>query len=254
MKQVAGAKTNKESKLHGSKKLADVYGIIDEFFKGVWNNKDNKPDPTTGSYKAMGLLQIDSFMQNYDKAGKRLINTGNARFTHTKGGDWASAFPQVLTKTRNFIKNNPVGSAPAIRTELVIADSSSKADMDRAAEAVGGVITTRQTGEKFHFGNPFSHNPNWGIVTGDGTIADAVKAFDAWLAGTEYQDVEPERRQWILDMINSGMLDDTPLVYYTSNATDKTGTHAYSYNKFPNHAHILLKYINMHIANPLNDV
>ena len=253
MRQVANAKTNKEAKQYGSKKLADVYGIIDDFFNGIWNNKDGKPDPTTGSYKAMGLLQIDSFQQN-EKAANKLVNTGNVRFTHTKGGDWATAFPQTLTVTRNYIRNHPVNSAPPIRTELVIADSSSKADMDRAAAAVGGVITTRQKEEKFHFGNPFSHNPNWGIVVGDGTIEDAVKAFDSWLAGTEHQDVEPERRQWILDMINSGMLDDTPLVYYTSNATDKTGTHAYNYNTFPNHAHILLKYINMHIANPMNSI
>ena len=254
LNKIADAPTNKEAKRLGGQHIGDVYGIIDQFFKGVWNNKDEKPDPTTGSYKAMGVLQINSFQQN-EKAAEKLVATGNKRFTHEKGGDWATAFPQVLTVTRNYIRNHVASNnAPAIRTNLVIADSSSQADMDRAAAAVGGVITTRQQGEKFHFGNPFSHNPNWGIVTGDGTIADAVKAFDAWLAGTEHQDVEPERRQWILDMINSGMLDDTPLVYYTSNATDKTGTHAYSYDKFPNHAHILLKYINMHIANPMDSV
>lgn len=252
-KQVADAKTNSEAKRLGKHNVGDVYGIIDEFFKGVWNNKDNNPDPTTGSYKTMGVLQVTSFQQN-EKAAEKLVATGNKRFTHTKGGKWANAFPQILAKTRNYMKMHPASKSPAIRTELIIADSSSEQDMNRAAEAVGGVIVTRQRDEKFHYGNPFSHNSKWGIVTGNGTVEDAVKAFDAWLAGTDYKDVEPERRQWILDTINSGMLDDVPLVYYTSNVTDSTGTHAYNYNTFPNHAHILLKYINMHIAYPLDNI
>lgn len=250
MEEVANAKTNKESKRKGKIRIADVFGVVYNYWNGVWSNSKGLPDPTTLSYKIMGLLQIDSFMQNKTKAAA-LVNTGNDKFTHSKGGEWATAFPQVLTKTRNYIRQHINDSdLPSIRTSLVIANSSRKDDMNAAAEASGGVITTRQNGQKFHFGNPFSHNSNWGIVTGNGTISDAVKAFDAWLGGTAYQDVEPERRQWILDMISSGELDEAPLVYYTTHATDKEGTHVYDYTTFPNHAHILLKYINMHIANP----
>ena len=55
---------------------------------------------------------------------------------------------------------------------------------------------------KFHFGNPFSHK--------DGTLAevmvetreDAVRAFEDWLAGRDYHDVEPLRREWILSKIH----------------------------------------------------
>ena len=250
MKEVADAKTNKEAKQKGKTRIADVFGVVYNYWNGVWSNSKGLPDPTTLSYKVMGLLQVDSFMQNTTYA-KKLIDTGNDKFTHTKGKEWTTAFPQVLTKTRNYIRQHiNDSSVPSIRTSLVIANSSSKADMNAAAEASGGVITTRQVGQKFHFGNPFSHNSQWGIVTGNGTIADAVKAFDAWLGGTAYQDVEPERRQWILDMISSGELDEAPLVYYTTHATDNEGTHVYDYTTFPNHAHILLKYINMHIANP----
>lgn len=252
MKEVADAKTNKEAKQKGKTRIADVFGVVYNYWNGVWSNSKGLPDPTTLSYKIMGVLQIDSFMQNKTQA-KKLVDTGNDKFTHTKGGEWSTAFPQVLTKTRNYIRQHINDSdVPSIRTSLVIANSSSKADMNAAAEASGGVITTSQKDQKFHFGNPFSHNPNWGIVTGNGTIADAVKAFDAWLGGTDHQDVEPERRQWILDMISSGELDDAPLVYYITHATDKEGTHVYDYTTFPNHAHILLKYINMHIANPEN--
>lgn len=250
MKQIADAKTNKEAKQLGKFRVGDVFGVVDNYWNGVWSNSNGKPDPNTLSYKVMGLLQIDSFMQN-TTAANDLIDTGNDKFTHSKGAEWITAFPQVLTKTRNYVKQHINDSnTPSIRTQLVIANSSSVADMNAMAEAVGGIITTRKHDQKYHFGNPFSHNSQQGIVTGDGTIRDAVEAFDKWLAGTDYKDVEQERRQWILDMISSGELDDVPLVYYTTNATDKEGTHTYSYDKFPNHAHILLKYINMHIANP----
>jgi hypothetical protein len=55
-----------------------------------------------------------------------------------------------------------------------------------------------RTRHGMHFGNPFSHK--------SGTLAEvvvesrekAVAAFEAWLKGTHYISVEPERRGWIL--------------------------------------------------------
>lgn len=50
-----------------------------------------------------------------------------------------------------------------------------------------------------HFGNPFSH-----LINGSKAVAivltrkDAVEAFEWWLKGEIYQDVEPARRKWIL--------------------------------------------------------
>lgn len=67
-----------------------------------------------------------------------------------------------------------------------------------------------------HFGNPFSPQkeqltPGTIIVS---STAEAVQAYSDWLSGKAYQEVEPERRKWILESINSGKLDGKTLIYY----------------------------------------
>lgn len=54
-----------------------------------------------------------------------------------------------------------------------------------------------------HFGNPFSHRPSKLPVVRVPTPRAAVDAFRAWLAGTDHQDVEPERRRWVLDNLHT---------------------------------------------------
>jgi hypothetical protein len=51
------------------------------------------------------------------------------------------------------------------------------------------------------FGNPFTHKENTAAKIVVGSREEAVQAFRDWLAGTAYQEVEPERRQAILDAI-----------------------------------------------------
>jgi len=51
------------------------------------------------------------------------------------------------------------------------------------------------------FGNPFTHKEGTQAQVVVESRAEAVQAFRNWLAGTAYQDVEPERRQAILDAI-----------------------------------------------------
>ena len=46
-------------------------------------------------------------------------------------------------------------------------------------------------------------------------VDSSVRKFEEWLRGTAYQDVEPERRQAILDRIDSGDLNGRRLDYYT---------------------------------------
>jgi hypothetical protein len=50
-----------------------------------------------------------------------------------------------------------------------------------------------------HYGNPFSHLPNSRAVLEVGSRKEAVEAFEQWLDGADYEEVEPDRRQWILD-------------------------------------------------------
>jgi hypothetical protein len=54
----------------------------------------------------------------------------------------------------------------------------------------------------FHYGNPFSHNPNSKAVIILKTRKESIEAFSKWLNGEDYCDVEPERRKWILEHIH----------------------------------------------------
>lgn len=51
------------------------------------------------------------------------------------------------------------------------------------------------------WGNPFSHLKESAAVVHVKTRDEAVAAYRHWLAGTAYQDIEPERRTKILNHI-----------------------------------------------------
>jgi Domain of unknown function (DUF4326) len=56
-------------------------------------------------------------------------------------------------------------------------------------------VGRRQNGN--HYGNPFSHLPLPHIIP-VGSRDDSIAAYRAWLEGTAHQEVEPDRRAWIL--------------------------------------------------------
>lgn len=115
------------------------------------------------------------------------------------------------------------------------------------AKQIGGIDTLRHPDANgMHFGNPFSPNVKSSAAIHVPSIKDSVIAFSEWLKGNpKYAQVEPERRQWIIDQINSGSLKGKPLVYYTNKIPDNSyGTNMYNSKTAPNHAHVLLNYIN----------
>ena len=57
----------------------------------------------------------------------------------------------------------------------------------------------RKKNGSMHYGNPFSHNPAWGIECQD--RAESVLRYKLWLKGTLLPHVEPQRREWILENI-----------------------------------------------------
>lgn len=115
------------------------------------------------------------------------------------------------------------------------------------AQSIGGIDTLRHPDANgMHFGNPFSPNNKSAASVYVPTIKDSVIAFGNWLKGDpQYANVEPERRQWIINQINNGSLKGKPLVYYTNNIPDNSyGVRQYDAKIAPNHAHVLLDYIN----------
>lgn len=53
--------------------------------------------------------------------------------------------------------------------------------------------------EGMHFGNPFSARPMSLAEVKVGSREESIDAFRDWLDGQAHQEVEPERRKWILD-------------------------------------------------------
>lgn len=58
------------------------------------------------------------------------------------------------------------------------------------------VYIGRRKDTPYHFGNPFRLGENESRGT-------AIEKFEKWLLGLDYQDVEPDRRMWILVNLNS---------------------------------------------------
>jgi hypothetical protein len=59
-----------------------------------------------------------------------------------------------------------------------------------------------RTDEKMHFGNPFTMKEGSRGSVMVGSRAEAIENFELWLSGASFQDVEPERREWILENLD----------------------------------------------------
>jgi hypothetical protein len=56
-----------------------------------------------------------------------------------------------------------------------------------------------------HFGNPFSHIKN-SMVAPERRVAtreEAILCFEAWILGEAFEEIEPDRRLWILQNVKS---------------------------------------------------
>lgn len=137
-----------------------------------------------------------------------------------------------------------MNSVPSI-ADLVITNNPN-ITASKALE-IGGIDTLRHPDKNgMHFGNPFSPLQHSYASVKVNSIKDSVDAFRAWLQGdSRYANVEPQRRQWIVNQINNGSLKGKPLVYYTNKIPDNSyGTNMYNSKTAPNHAHVLLDMIN----------
>jgi len=63
------------------------------------------------------------------------------------------------------------------------------------------VYIGREKDKKMHYGNPWSHRPGHDVII-VATREESIANYDKWLDGTDFQDIQPERRQWILDNLH----------------------------------------------------
>ena len=57
--------------------------------------------------------------------------------------------------------------------------------------------------QKYHYGNPFSTKSSSIAEIQVNSTEEAVSKFRDWLHGTNYQWIEPTRRKWILNNLES---------------------------------------------------
>lgn len=65
------------------------------------------------------------------------------------------------------------------------------------------VYIGRSKGKEFHYGNPFSHNPQSCAEVLVHNRSEAVLAYSEWLQGKAHYTVEPDRRIWILKTLST---------------------------------------------------
>lgn len=173
---------------------------------------------------------------NFAGIGTRELNDAGKR-----------AIEAVYAKTLQNLSSNT--SSNEVKPLVIV----SAREVSQKAREIDGIDTLRHPNSQgMHYGNPFTHNASIAAssttpVIKVNTVKEAVEDYEMWLRGIRFQDIEPERRQWILDQIESGQLDDKSLVYYTDKIPDRSyGRTTYDYYEAPNHAHILQKLILEH--------
>ena len=62
----------------------------------------------------------------------------------------------------------------------------------------------RSPHKKFHYGNPFTHIPFKHFAGNLASVEvnnrdESINCFRQWIEGSKWQDIEPERRLWILE-------------------------------------------------------
>ena len=93
------------------------------------------------------------------------------------------------------------------------------ANLRRMAKANDWIYTLREYWNKVnHFWNPFWVEWSWATVV-VASAEEAVNNYFDWLTGRDFKDVEPNRRQWIVDQILNWSLRNKKLYYYTNKVT-----------------------------------
>lgn len=245
-----------------SKAINDVYvnGQLNPFLVDTTQDQVDFEDTVViFEYDADGNLQQVGepiYIQSYsdydvfkhtDYSGKVIKNFSsrpkNLKATNTKfkvdGRQYSIYELDSVREMFNFIK----ADVPA----LTIVPTEQIGQVALATDA----INTLRTNEQFHFGNPFGTRKYPGVQVVVPTVKESVIAFEQWLKGQKYQDVEPERRQWILTQIKNGSLYGKTFLFHRDTVEDKSygiddkgNPVKYNYNDAPNHAHILQKLVN----------
>ena len=74
-------------------------------------------------------------------------------------------------------------------------------------------IYSMETSSDLSFSNPWAHFNRTGTIKTNTTV-EAVKNYIDWLTTDKFNNVKPERKEWILNQLKSGELKNKPIQYY----------------------------------------
>ena len=184
-----------------------------------------------------------AYKQSYSGDGvlaNLLLSTGDAKITHMsdKGKVRDQRFPANLEKIRSGLQNaESIEGKPTAEAASVVVMPMKNIQM---AEANGVGINVLRKNSIQNYGNPFGVTgvDTISTVPNSGTGEEVSDMYKAWLEGTAHQEVEPDRRAWILNQVKSGKLDGKKLLYYK--------------NTKYNHAVVLRNFVNNRNATAVN--
>lgn len=201
--------------------------------------------------EGLSKVEVDKFMKLMLKNNPDLISEVKSAKNaitgeETKRGKWyALEVPFALEQSKASVPQSKVMVVPG--TKYTKEAARNKQGIYAMRPNVGDNIPG--VNEKFHFGNPWSHAGYQGTIKtgslseaeakalgtwkGDVTstaISEAADNYEKWLKGEAFQEVEPERRKWIIDLVNSGRLTGKTFLYFKSG--------------YRSHADVLVDFIN----------
>jgi hypothetical protein len=186
------------------------------------------------------LTEYDKFNKLFIKNNPGFEVSRKLNDTPTKDvakmGKWYSATP-LFEKQKEVIPTTPVPTGK--KATIKVMGDNIKGDTTATKNAAirrEGIYSMRPTSkdkipgltETQNFGNPWSERGFSEIKAA--SIAESVGNYKKWLLGEDFKDVQPKKREWIINMINSGRLDGKPFLYF------KGG--------YISHAHVLVDIIN----------
>lgn len=214
-----------------------LYGYaFEDYQKRIEDNDKSKKKEIYDHFWGMFILNNPTFF--------------NGGLTETLTGD-KSSLGKWYTRNYKLDFTKPLVSTSSVQVGNVMTPLQSGAHLvimdgtfetKQAARNKQGIYTMRPNpgdnipgvDENLHFGNPWSEKGFQGSIKtekdGMDGIIEAANNYEKWLRKQDFFDVQPQRRDWILNLIDSGRLDGKRFVYF------KAG--------YRSHAHVLMDLIN----------
>jgi hypothetical protein len=188
-------------------------------------------------YKKVGDTNYELLdAQNYKSMFYNMDLSQNLDFEYQEDADTTDENPFIESEEDDLppiqetidVKSNNIYSQLGNKTKSENIVIKPWEELKNAVRAITPqkIVSTRIKNSNEHFGNPFSHDPAGkaqGLIKTN-TIQEAVEKYIEWILndnfytedfnGVIYNNIQPERRNWIKKQLQSEILKNKPILYY----------------------------------------